>query len=219
VPVVVLALLVLLISACSDTPEPVEPEDDPEVPTAPEETRPDDAQSHDIQVFFTNLDLGEAGEVHPVDRTTDDDDLPAAALGELLAGPTAEERDEGYSSWFSPETAELMNSMRIVEGTAHVDFDSTLPSVIPNASTSAGSLTLLAELDATLEQFPDVTETQYALDGDVDAFYEWLQLAPPDRPDDAEPSTDDGEDDTASGEAVVEVFFTNTERGGFGSGC
>jgi hypothetical protein len=37
---------------------------------------------------------------------------------------------------------------------------------------------LLAELDATLKQFPTIKGTLYAFDGDVPAFYTWLQLGP-----------------------------------------
>jgi hypothetical protein len=38
---------------------------------------------------------------------------------------------------------------------------------------------LLAELDATLRQFPTIRRTLYAPNGDVPAFYAWLQLGPP----------------------------------------
>ena len=48
-----------------------------------------------------------------------------------------------------------------------------------NASTSAGSALLLAQLDATLTQFPTVEATRYSFDGDQEAFYSWLQLAVP----------------------------------------
>lgn len=212
------ALLVplLLLVGCSTPDEPVEPDgeagedtssddlaepdDDADDGGSSDEADAGDRSAHDLQVFFTNTSLGDAGQVYPVARTTTDDDLPAAALRALLAGPTAEERDEGYSSWFSAETAGLLRSVRIDDGTAKVDLDGRLPTVIPNASTSAGSLTLLAELDATLEQFDEVSATEYALDGDVAAFYEWLQLAPP-------------AGAQAAGEAVVQVYFPNTERG------
>lgn len=133
-----------------------------------------------VDVYFTNLDRGDIGEVFPVTRPVRDDDLPLAALQELLAGPTDAEEADGYSSWFSDETADVLRSLDIVEDVAVVDFDTDLPDIIPNASTSAGSIALLAELDTTLEQFPQVAAARYSLEGDRTAFYEWLQLAAPD---------------------------------------
>lgn len=169
--VAVLAVGVLLLAGCGDGTDaaaPDAPEPDPEPP-----------ETHEVEVYFTNLELGETGEVFPVERETTEEDLPLAAFSELLAGPTASEHEEGYSSFFSEQTQELLRSLEVEDGTALVDFDARLPDVIPNASTSAGSASLLAELDATLEQFDEITATRYHLDGDAAAFYEWLQLAVP----------------------------------------
>jgi hypothetical protein len=38
---------------------------------------------------------------------------------------------------------------------------------------------LLAALDSTLAQLPGITGARYSFDGDEAAFYEWLQVAPP----------------------------------------
>ena len=217
---VLLAALVLGLVGCggddddgADTDAPDQPSDES---TDPDPTLDDDAAtgptSHEIQVFYTNLERGAEGEVHPVERTTTDDDLPAAAVRELLVGPTVEEREQGYSSWFSQDTAGMLRSVRVQGGVAHVDFDGALETTIPGASTAAGSLVLLAELDATTRQFPDITDSIYSLAGDVGAFYEWLQLAPPDG--DATPPTDGAADpEVESGTATVEVYFTNLDRG------
>ena len=82
----------------------------------------------------------------------------------MLAGPTEAEAAEGYGGWFSEET-----------GVFYVDF-ADFSSVIPNASTSCGSAALLAQLNSTLEQYPDVGEPRYSFDGDVAAFYESQRL-------------------------------------------
>ncbi|GFJ80937.1 GerMN domain-containing protein [Phytohabitans houttuyneae] len=110
-----------------------------------------------------------------VPRTTK---VATAALTALLAGPTRAEQDSGYWSHFSPATAGMLRSVRIANGAAHADFRD-LRKVIPNASSSAGSAALLAELNATLKQFDTVRTTVYSLNGDVAAFYEWLQMVPP----------------------------------------
>lgn len=106
--------------------------------------------------------------------------VATVALNQLLAGPTKAERDAGYWSFFSAQTAKALRGVEVREGVAHADF-ANFSRVIPNASSSAGSAALLAELDNTLKQFATVRSTVYSFDGDVVAFYEWLQMAPPTR--------------------------------------
>jgi hypothetical protein len=132
-----------------------------------------------VQIFFTNPDLGPDDEVFPVERTVAHPAVLRGALDELLAGPTPAEEAEGYFSFFSAATADQLDDVGIEDGVAEVAFSSELPDIIPNASTSAGSAALLNALDATTTQFGSVDEAVYSLEGDVDAFYEWLQLGPP----------------------------------------
>ncbi|HVQ91824.1 MAG TPA: GerMN domain-containing protein [Mycobacteriales bacterium] len=115
----------------------------------------------------------------PVRRTVPRTSMVAtAALRQLLAGPTARERAAGIWSAFSGRTAGMLRSVRIAGGVGYADF-ADLRTVIPNASSSAGSEAMLAELDATFRQFAAVRGTVYALKGDVEAFYLWLQRVPP----------------------------------------
>jgi hypothetical protein len=132
-----------------------------------------------VLVFFDDPDRGPDPQVFPVERTVAAPAVLRGALEELLAGPTAEERAEGYHSFFSSETADQLVDVSIEAGVAEVAFSSELPELIPNASTSAGSASLLGALDATTTQFDSVDRAIYSLEGDVDAFYEWLQLVPP----------------------------------------
>ena len=101
--------------------------------------------------------------------------LLLTTLDELLAGPTTPERAAGLSSWFSASTASYVQHVTLDAGRATVDFGD-LRSVIPNASTSAGSRLLLSQLDATVFQFPTVTSVIYRIDGSCQVFGEWLQL-------------------------------------------
>jgi hypothetical protein len=129
-------------------------------------------------VYFHRGDSTEPGTVVGVDRTVPRTSLVAtAALEQLLAGPTTAERSAGYWSQFSAATAGMLHSFRVGNGVAHADFRD-FSRIIPNASSSAGDAALLAELDATLKELGTV-RTVYSFDGDVAAFYEWLQLAPP----------------------------------------
>jgi hypothetical protein len=100
------------------------------------------------------------------------------AMRALLRGPTARERRHRYGGWFSHKTAGRLNSVRLADGVAHVDFRD-FRKIIPNASTSCGSALLLAQLDRTALQFPTVDRAIYSFDGSVKRFYDWLQLVPP----------------------------------------
>lgn len=97
-----------------------------------------------------------------------------ASLGQLLAGPTAPERNAGLTSWFSAKTAGMLASVSLVGGSATVDFHD-LRTVISGASSSAGSHLLLAQLDATVFHLPSVTSVTYRIDGSCETFSEWLQ--------------------------------------------
>ena len=141
-------------------------------PTQSPGTRPAPATMVVKVYFHSNGEL--TAVTRRVPRTSK---VATAALTQLLAGPTAAERADGISSWFSSRTAGMLRSVQVADGVGYADF-ADLRGVIPIASTSAGSAALLAELDATLKQFSTVRRTVYSLDGDVATFYGWLQLAP-----------------------------------------
>jgi putative hemolysin len=133
-----------------------------------------------VAVFFGNDTLGDPCEdVFPVERRVSAEDPITGALEQLLAGPTAEEAAEGYTSWFSDQTVDALRALTVDGGRATVDLADLRP-IIPNASTSCGSAALLGQLDTTLLQFPEVDETRYQIEGSAEVFYEWLQLSAPD---------------------------------------
>lgn len=113
--------------------------------------------------------------LHPVYRLVPESPrVLRASLEALLAGPTDAERAASLSSWFSSATTGMLRSVTIADGHAVVDFEDLRP-VIPNASTSAGSMLLLSQLDTTVFQFRTVTSVEYRLEGGCEAFNEWLQ--------------------------------------------
>lgn len=189
-----LLALTLLAGACGRSPDEPAAAPDPEPATV------------GVEVFFTNDQLGDpCGEVFAVTRAVDAEEPVRGALEALLAGPTDAERADGYGSWFSDATAEMLLDLEVVDGVAHVTFADLRP-VIPNASTSCGSAALLAELDQTLLAFDTIDETRYAF-ADQAAFYEWLQLHDPAAPPPAEhPETaPDHDPDRASDDAAGET--------------
>jgi len=103
----------------------------------------------------------------------------AIGLRELLAGPSADETAAGFTSLFGPATADALLDVVVVGGVARVSFRD-LRQIIPNASSSCGSAALLGALDATLAQLPGIRGARYSFGGDEAAFYEWLQVSPPD---------------------------------------
>ncbi len=133
----------------------------------------------DVSVFFGTPGSVECDDVEAVTRKVEPPAVLAGAMTQLLEGPTAAETAAGHTSWFSPATAGMLNWVTLDAGTARVDFRD-FSGIIPGASSSCGSASLLAGLDATATQFATVDGAVYSFDGDVDAFYNWLQRdAPP----------------------------------------
>jgi hypothetical protein len=130
-----------------------------------------------VSVFFNREDR-EPGDVVAVTRTVQGPAVLAGAIAALLEGPTQAEMMDGFWSWFSDDTAGMLRSARIEDGTAYLDFED-FRDIIPNASTSAGSIALLGELDETATQFDSVDDARYSFLGDEEAFYAWLQRSPP----------------------------------------
>ena len=127
-----------------------------------------------VEVAFT-VNGGECDDVVAYERQIDASADPiVAAFESLVAGPTIDEEASGAGSFFSAKTTGMVASAIVNDGVLVVDFDD-LRSVIPNASTSCGSMALLAQLSTTAFQFDDVERIRYEIDGSCDTFAEWLQ--------------------------------------------
>lgn len=96
------------------------------------------------------------------------------ALDALLRGPTATERAAGLDSFFSTETAGMLNRAVVRDDIAYVDLRD-FSGIIPNASSSAGSAMLLDQLAGTIFQFDAIREAEISFDGDCAAFWNWIQ--------------------------------------------
>ncbi len=134
-----------------------------------------------LEVFFSNAKLDPPGTydcslVYPVSRTVSKDpNITRAALMELLKGPTPEEQAQGYTSFFSDATRDILQSVRADQGVAYVDFKD-FRSVIPNASSSCGSAQFFAQVETTLKQFPGIGRVIYAIDKIPQTFYDFMQI-------------------------------------------
>lgn len=150
------------------------PQPSPIPPTA----RPTEVPT--VLVYFGNSRLNpgiiDCTKVFPVMRTiTSTANLPKAALQQLFAGPTEEEKAQGYVSNFSAATRDILHWVKIKEGTAYVNLRD-IRTIIPNASASCASAAFFAEVETTLKGIAPVDRVIYAIDGDPATFYEWMQI-------------------------------------------
>jgi len=131
-----------------------------------------------VNVYFGQLGKVSCDAVFPVLRAVQPPQVLVGAMNALLSGPTPSEQAAGYASFFSSRTAGMLNWAHVSNGVARIDF-ADFSTIIPNASSSCGGAALLASLDTTAEQFASVNSAVYSFNGNVRAFYLWLQLAPP----------------------------------------
>ncbi|CAN5882925.1 hypothetical protein BH23ACT12_BH23ACT12_06680 [soil metagenome] len=163
-------LLLLLVSVGCATPEP-----EPSSPVSP--TSQPSPQAETVKIFLSRPGTGDCADVVAVEREVGGRNTLRNGMEQLLTGPTDQEKAAGLGGWFSESTADMLISAEREGDVARVDFRD-LREVIPNASSSCGSAGLLAQLDSTAKQF-GATQTLYSINGDLDTFYNWLQLSTP----------------------------------------
>lgn len=194
-----LALLftTLILSGCTreekidiDTDNDAENNNSAVVTPSPEIIPEVSSEIINTQVYFNNSELNpdmiDCSIVFPVGRQViiesinDDENLAkiTATLLELFKGPTSEERSQGYTSWFTDETSNILQSVKLIDEKVYLSL-SDIRSIIPNASTSCGGVQFLAEINQTLKQFSNVNEVIFAIDNNPEIFYEWIQIGCP----------------------------------------
>ena len=112
------------------------------------------APTRAVSVYFLRGEL-----LAPAARSVAGAAVATEALGALLAGPTAAERETGLASAIPAGTD--LRSVAVDGGTATVDLTGTF-------ETGGGSLSMaarLAQVTYTLTQFPTVSRVVYELDG------------------------------------------------------
>lgn len=133
-------------------------------------------QTQIVTIYFSRLTKNDCRPVSSVIRETSNPDLLAGALEEMLKGLTPKEKQNGLFSFFSSSTAGFLNSVRLdSNGTAYIDFKN-FSSIIPNASSSCGSASLLAEIGRTVHANSRAEKMVLSFDGSKADFYNWLQI-------------------------------------------
>jgi len=117
-----------------------------------------------VKVYFSNdkLDpLVTCYKVFPVERQIPETQAVArAALEQLLAGPTEQEKVQGYMTSINPGVK--IQKLEIIQGVAKVDFDETLERAVGG---SCRVTAIRSQITQTLEQFPTVEQEVISIDG------------------------------------------------------
>lgn len=140
---------------------------------------PQKAGTMTVKVFFhpdkLDPEVLDCNKVHPVTRRIPKTaSVATAAFLEFLKGPTPEEAKE-FSGFGPPDTNGILKSINIKNRTAYVNFTDRILEQMGNATSSCGS-GFFSMAEATLLQFPTIKKVVYAVEGDTNEFYEWVQV-------------------------------------------
>jgi len=118
-----------------------------------------------IKVFFGNTKLDPDGKYcersYVISRTiAKTDALARAALEELLKGPAASEKTQGFFTSINPNVKIL--SLKIENGVARVDFDDTLQKSVGGSCRTAA---IRSQITETLKQFSTVKSVVISING------------------------------------------------------
>lgn len=167
-----LAGALLLVIACGGEADPAATSE-PSSQSGPTSTTTETA-GQSVDVYFGVEGSTDCGEVQAYPRQVASDlDPIQGAFEALLSGPT--QAESGATSWFSSDTANGLRSVSLADGLLIVDLDD-LSSVISGASSSCGSAALLAQLEATGFQFPEVQQIEFQFEGSCESFFNFLQM-------------------------------------------
>ena len=134
-----------------------------------------------IKIFLSNdrlnPNIDDCNKVFPVTRKIPKTAAMAkAALAELFKGPTKDEESKGYSGLSAAETEGILKSINVKRGAAYVNFTSRVTEQMGNATTSCGGGQYWGMFEETLTQFPIIKKVFYAVEGNTNDFYEWVQV-------------------------------------------
>lgn len=134
-----------------------------------------------INVYFHNEKFNPNAEdcrkVYPTPRRVPATKAIAkAALLELFKGTTPEERAKEFSSFDPDSTANILKNINIKSGIAYVNFNDVVYEKLGVATTSCGGSSFFSSVEKTLKQFPTIKKVVYAVEGNTNEFYEWVQV-------------------------------------------
>ena len=120
-----------------------------------------------VKLYFSNSKMDpeySCNKVFSIDRSIfKTQSVARAALEELLKGPAETEKSAGFFTSINPGVK--IQSLRIENGTAYVDFDEQLEKAIGGSCKVSA---IRAEIVQTLQQFPTVKNVVISINGRVD---------------------------------------------------
>ena len=133
-----------------------------------------------VKVFFHNEKLNpemlDCNKAFPTTRSIPKTTAVArAALDELFKGVTEEEKAKGFWSFDPYSTTGIVKGLRIKNGAAYLNFTKLAFERLGNATTSCGG-GFFAMVEKTLTQFSTIKKVYYAVEGNTNDFYEWVQV-------------------------------------------
>ena len=133
-----------------------------------------------VKVFFhsekLNPEMADCNKAFPTKRTIPKTTAPArAALDELFKGATEEEKAKGFWSFDPESTTGIVKSLNVKNKAAYLNFTKRAFETLGNATTSCGG-GFFAMVEKTLTQFPTIKKVYYAVEGNTNDFYEWVQV-------------------------------------------
>ncbi|MDH5422608.1 MAG: GerMN domain-containing protein, partial [Acidimicrobiia bacterium] len=204
--------LMLIVSACGTSAEPTDSTTTSTVAetttttvqnsttTTPDTTTPADSQT--VTIYFAAGDASDCSLVQGFERAVPATADPiTAAFEALVGGPDPTETSAGAGSFFSSATTGSVRSVDLTDGLLKIEFVD-FRNEISNASTSCGSASLVASLNATAFEFDEVERVRYTIFGSCNNFYNWLQ--------------GECQDQTRTGPVAVDL---NVMDEALGSGC
>ena len=128
-----------------------------------------DSNEAKVKVYFNNTEgdpaLTDCSKVYSVERKVGYNNiLPVSAIGELLIGPSEEDKNNGFVSQIPTEGVTVQN-LEIKEGVAYIDFNQALQQGV------AGSCRVIAirsQITETLKQFEGVKDVVISIDGNTE---------------------------------------------------
>ena len=138
------------------------------------------AETMTIKLYFHNEKLNpnmqDCTKVFPTTRQIPKTKATAtAALEELFKGVTKEEEAKTFWSFSPAETKGILKSVTVKGGGAYVNFTNRVYEQMGTATTSCGG-GFFSSVEKTLLQFPTIKKVYYAVEGDTNGFYEWVQV-------------------------------------------
>lgn len=128
-----------------------------------------------LYVYFSKEDDNNCGVVESVRRARKTDDVYKESLGYLFRGPMSFEIEKGINSVFNSGTSGILKYVKVENQIAYVNLVD-IRQQLSGVSSSCGSQQFMTQIDQTLMQYPEIDKVIYAIEGNPEIFYEWVQL-------------------------------------------